>query len=361
MQQEAGNGYWFVVAATALLVVAAYHLSSRHAYTESFQSATAAQQPQQPTVQGIPRQSDLLMYINSFTPTYQCEASTWCDSASSAKHFLLSDSIPSKISASDGLPMDKVIIRGPPAHTLSTKDVGHVMGSFTVAIWGRTRSLDALAESQIELFDVPAQTPSRFRIFLSKLPDASKVGINLLLGQALTPYTWTVDRKLVASSENSLMCWTYDKATTGVAFSINGTDMGKADGPSTISDITLGVSEVRVNRSANWSGNLVALMYYKVVLGADDTRSLYEHMKQQSNGFALTVQANQALQTRVDGLMVQVKNSASRVAELQAKLDETRLTCSAATGSPEAKKPTKWQIDRVEKSDWVMAEAPRTS
>jgi hypothetical protein len=363
--------YWtFVCLGFLAVVVAVWSMRRREGFedvaTTTATTVTAGDnvevQEGAAAIATMPRKDRLKLYLSSFMEpsTYNCQANAWCDSQNPAvKYFLMTSTLPPSIKPNEGLAIQNVRIRGPAAYTLSSAQANYVMGSFTVAFYARTLDLEFGSATRIVLLDIPAQTPNRLTVFVSKdARDANKVHLHALVGsvtdEEASTYTWTFPDKTSLLDGDKLLALTFDKAAGKITLFSGTASQGTLDVAATNRDITLGVTELQINKLDNWNARLYAFAFYDTALTGAEVEVLNTYFTQHVSGFAMQVRAKDMLEDEIRDLMGKVQSGEDTIKALLDKINTTTCPTDAAKKNPQsATVPPKWLIKMGASADGV--------
>lgn len=359
--------YWIFVIIG--FVAVCWFIWNRQQRVEKFEGTTTSTTTTTPTVvkeydpeeivSELPRKSRLKLYLTSFSEpsTYQCQANYWCDALNpKTKFFLLSDSIPSSLTPSQGLPLKKVTIKGPPAYSLAEQN--YMLGSFTIAFYAKINTLDTLDDpnnSKIIILDIPAQSPHRVQLYITPVEgNTTKANVSVTFGSectlSSTTKTWEFDRSTLIGTVNTptLFALVFDKESKKLMFytGINATpENPRVADFETVPDVTLGVTEMTINKTRNWDANMVAMTYYSIPLTADELKVADKYLMQHSSGFTAMIRAKETLETEIKDLMSQLSTGEDTIRTLLEKLNNASGQCSDTKSQLLLEKLKKWQIN----------------
>ena len=374
--------YWFFIIAGFVITLTVIHLARTKTVTEKFATSSTTTTTTSTTqnvatnsgstvvaedelVKDLPKKSKLSLYLSSFSEpaTYQCETNYWCDAINPrTKFFMLSDrNMPLTLTPSIGLPLPGVLLKGPPAYSLSPAP--YTLGSFTLAFYAKINSLTALDEDgKIILWDVPAESPHRVQLFIrpSLSGDPTKAVISVTFGSECTLSTttmaWEFDRSTLINTVNTptLFALVFDKENKKMQFyaGVNTTPENPKEIVFTEPpvDITLGMSEITINKNKNWDANLVAFTYYSTVLTGDDLRIVDKYLMQHSSGYTTVVRAKETLESEVQELMKKLTTGEDTIKQLLDKLNASSEKCASDATAETLAKIRHWQIKMDGKS-----------
>lgn len=364
--------YFFFVVVGFILTVALinYLTKSKVEAIETFEVTPppAVDMQLEDIVQDMPRKSKLAMYLTAFSEpaTFQCDTNYWCDATNpSTKFFILSDTtLPATLTPATGLPLNGIMLRGPSAYTLAPT-APHVLESFTLIFYAKIKSLSALDQTDanqantITLWDLPAESPHKVKLFIRPTYNAdgtvntSTAGISCTFGSecdlVTTTNVWEFNRSTLISTVDTptLFALVFNKEEKLMQFyaGINAAPMVSRFVGDVVPEIRLGISEMMINRQKNWDANLVAMAYYNAALPVDDLRILDRYFMQHSTGYTTMVRAKETLETQIQDLMSRLNTGEDTIRELLDKLNAANQTCTAVTSNQEmVDKLRRWHI-----------------
>ena len=198
------------------------------------------------------------------------------------------------------------------------------------------------------MFQIFAEAPNYVKLSFTA-NDATTVTVRALLGTKDAPITWQVPTRTLMPGAPTLYTLVYDKAATPPTLSFNvGVTAAAADKQpldTSVTDITLGTSTVRINNRGNLDANMFAFAYFAAPLSAADLTALNEYFTQQKNGYDVLIQSRRALRNANQQLTDDVRSMEGRLASCQSDLAACETSSLAARSSAAAANaPKMWQI-----------------
>jgi len=255
------------------------------------------------TILTIPQQANIGMYINAFldingnSSTYLI--SGWLDTYNpNTIEFKYTNGVPPTSLTETGFPTKTIGLLGPSSENIADKN--KILKSFTLAFYMQINNnlkftLDSNDEPiDIELLQIYMQTPYYVIFYITPdLKVLTNVNINALVGNSV--YTWNIAlSSIVTGNMFSFVIDTSINANTPIitlyinTANINITSPPKINTPTTlyVQNLTLGVSQMVINKGGYLDANLWAFVYYNSILSSTDITELYNYFNQQKSGYA---------------------------------------------------------------------------
>ena len=310
----------------------------------------------------LPYSEHVLMYFNSFNVkndsgiastnnTYQCDNNTWCDALNrSIKYFINGTNIPLTID-NIGLPMNNIMIQGPPSYSLVSRDNHYKLGSFSVVFYLNFNSITFDSDADIILYEMFAESPNRVKIALIEIPNNTEdLELSITLGPADQAYTWKIPRSTFESNGNTtLYSLVYNESDKTVTFYIGtSANINVADIQGT-PRIILGVTPLEINKNRNLDALLSAFCYYDVVLTRLDLeriKNFFENQSRSVNTLQNTLLSlKSSLTSQNTSLLHQLNTSSETIQGLERRLgDLSNNTCVVQSPAPMAR-GRNWHIN----------------
>ena len=270
---------------------------------ENFADSNKSSENASDTILTIPQEKNIGMYINSFldlnglSSTYLI--SGWLDTYNpNTIEFKYTNGVPPTALTTSGFPTKTIGLLGPSSENIADKN--KILGSFTISFYMQINNnlqfpVDSNGSSiDIELLQIYMQTPYYVIFYLTPDPKVStNININALVGNSV--YTWNIALSaLVTGNMYSFVIDTSTNANTPTitlyinTANINITSPPKINTPTTLylQSLTLGVSQLLINKGGYLDANLWAFVYYNSILSSTDITALYNYFNQQKSGYA---------------------------------------------------------------------------
>ena len=310
----------------------------------------------------LPYSEHVLMYFNSFNVrndsgiastnnTYQCDNNTWCDALNrSIKYFINGTNIPLTID-NIGLPMNNIMIQGPPSYSLVSRDNHYKLGSFSVVFYLNFNSITFDSDADIILYEMFAESPNRVKIALIEIPNNTEdLELSITLGPADQAYTWKIPRSTFESNGNTtLYSLVYNERDKTITFYIGtSANINVADIQGT-PRIILGVTPLEINKNRNLDALLSAFCYYDVVLTRLDLeriKKFFENQSKSVNTLQNTLLSlKSSLTSQNTSLLHQLNTSSETIQGLERRLEDlSNKTCVVQSPAPMAR-GRNWHIN----------------
>ena len=255
------------------------------------------------TILTIPQEKNISMYINAFldlsghSSTYLI--SGWLDTYKpNTIEFKYTNGVPPTSLTSVGFPTNTIGLLGPSSENIA--DNSKILGSFTISFYMQiNNSMKFPVDSNgapidIEILQIYMQTPYYVIFYITKdTKNAANININALVGNSV--FTWNIALSaLVTGNMYSFIVDTTANANTPSitlyinTANINITSPPKINTPSTLylQSLTLGVSQMVINKGGYLDANLGAFVFYNSILSSTDVTALYNYFNQQQSGYA---------------------------------------------------------------------------
>lgn len=252
------------------------------------------------TVLTIPQEKKISMYINAFldlkgqSSTYLI--SGWLDTYNpeTIEFKFTNNNLPISLTT-NGFPTKTIGLLGPSSENIADKD--KILGSFTVSFYMQISNNFTFPSDKndepidIEFLQIYMQTPYYVIFYMtSDSKIKTNVNINALVGNSV--YTWNIAKTALFTSNmfTFIINTSKNENTPVIEFYMNKASINvtKTSTPSTLylQKLTLGVSQLVINKGGYLDANLWAFVLYNSILSSTDITELYNFFEEQKSGYA---------------------------------------------------------------------------
>lgn len=313
------NWLYCIFVAIGFGIVIYYYLKSKNNLEHFADTSTSS-------IVTLPQEDKLVFNLNSFLKPSTYANGKWIDSVDNTRGFNLvaavNGTLPDMILPSQGLNLKNAYLIGPSSQILNTSAETYKLGSFTFVFYAKIDDINFMVTpnydsssnvistpTNILIYEMKAQTPNVFKLYLRPSTSITSVDIVLELGNinnTSSKYIWTVSKDKFKGTSGSPVMYgiTADIATNIITLYIGSPELttsfvDKKTLAQNSLPFTLAPDATTIHMNdftkSTIVANVFAFLFYKSVLSSSDMTLLNTYLDQRVSGYYDMIMEKNAL------------------------------------------------------------------